>query len=38
MLKEDVENGLIPFYFGSTIGSTSSGSNDPIVEIREICN
>ncbi len=28
MVKEDVKNGLIPFFYGITHGSTFSGASD----------
>ena len=37
IIEEDVKNGLIPFYFGTTIGTTSSGANDDVEEISKIC-
>ena len=35
-LEEDVKNGLIPFWFGATFGTTSSCSIDPFVDIIKI--
>lgn len=36
-IKQDIENGLIPFFCGSSIGSTWAGSVDPNEEIAKIC-
>jgi len=36
-LKKDVEDGLIPFWFGSTYGSTLSGAIDLTHEIINLC-
>ncbi len=37
MVKKDISEGLIPFWCGSTLGSTSLGCNDPIPEVSKIC-
>ena len=37
MVEKDVSDGLIPFWCGTTIGSTSLGCCDPIQEISQIC-
>lgn len=37
VIEEDVKNGLIPFFFGSCIGTTSTGAFDDIAKISEIC-
>lgn len=36
-IKEDIENGYIPFFVCATIGTTSSNAVDPIRAIGEIC-
>ena len=33
MIEEDVKNGLIPFFYGASIGTTWSGAIDQISEI-----
>lgn len=38
MVEKDISEGLIPFWCGTTLGSTSLGCNDPIPEIAKICN
>lgn len=37
MLKEDLENGLIPFWYGASYGTTNTCAFDQIDEIGEIC-
>jgi glutamate/tyrosine decarboxylase-like PLP-dependent enzyme len=37
MVEKDISEGLIPFWCGTTIGSTSLGCNDPIDQIAKIC-
>lgn len=36
-MQNDVDNGLIPFWYGATYGSTFSGANDLNPEILRIC-
>ena len=38
LLKKDIEDGLIPFWFGATYGSTLSGAIDLTPEVVDICN
>jgi glutamate/tyrosine decarboxylase-like PLP-dependent enzyme len=35
-IEEDVKNGLIPFWFGATVGSTALCSIDPLIDIIKI--
>lgn len=37
LVEKDVEEGLIPFFFGAVIGGTATGGIDPIPEIAKIC-
>lgn len=37
MIKEDKAKGLIPFFVGTTIGSTSTGGSDDVEAIGKIC-
>ena len=37
-IKDDIENGLTPFFVNATVGTTVMGSIDPISEISNICN
>lgn len=37
-VKEDVENGFMPFLTIATAGTTNTGSVDPLSKIRDICN
>ena len=36
VIENDVKNGLIPFFFGLTIGGTGLGATDPVTEIVKI--
>jgi glutamate/tyrosine decarboxylase-like PLP-dependent enzyme len=36
-VKKDLSEGLIPFWFGASIGATAIGCNDPIDQIGKIC-
>lgn len=36
-IRQDKENGLIPFFVCATIGTTSSNAMDPVQQIGEIC-
>ncbi|MGD8780062.1 MAG: aminotransferase class I/II-fold pyridoxal phosphate-dependent enzyme [Ignavibacteria bacterium] len=37
-IKEDIQNGWMPFFVTATVGTTSTTAIDPIKEIAEICN
>ena len=37
LVKKDVEEGLVPFFFGAVIGGTATGNMDPIPELVKIC-
>ena len=37
MVETDINNGLIPFWCGTTLGSTSLGCCDPVLEISKVC-
>ncbi len=37
MVEKDISEGLIPFWCGTTLGSTSLGCNDPIAEVAAVC-
>ena len=37
MISKDVENGLIPFWYGSTYGTTYTNATDATHEIYSIC-
>ena len=37
MLKEDRENGLIPFWYGASYGTTNTCAYDQVNEIADIC-
>jgi len=37
MVKQDIQDGLVPFWCGSVIGATSTGSSDPIEALGKIC-
>jgi aromatic-L-amino-acid decarboxylase len=37
IIEEDINKGLIPFWMGTTIGTTSTGAQDDIQEIAKIC-
>ena len=37
LVKEDLSKGLIPFWFGATVGSTPTGARDPLEDIVPIC-
>ena len=37
MVEKDISEGLIPFWVGTIIGSTSLGCNDPLAEISKVC-
>ena len=37
MVEKDISEGLIPFWCGATLGSTSLGCNDPITELAAVC-
>ena len=36
-IKNDLQNGLIPFFVCATVGSTSTNAMDPLTEIGKIC-
>jgi len=36
-VQRDVDEGLIPFFFGAVIGGTAVGNADPIPELAKIC-
>jgi len=36
-IKNDLQNGLIPFFVCATIGTTSTNAMDPLTEIGQIC-
>jgi aromatic-L-amino-acid decarboxylase len=36
MIEQDVNDGLLPFWFGACLGTTSTGSVEPIAEITKI--
>jgi aromatic-L-amino-acid/L-tryptophan decarboxylase len=37
IIENDIEQGLIPFWIGSTIGTTSTGACDNIFELSDLC-
>lgn len=37
IIQADVKQGLIPFWYGATVGTTPSGANDQIKELIDIC-
>lgn len=37
ILKKDIDDGLIPFFYGASIGTTFSAAIDQIEEIGKIC-
>lgn len=37
MVEEDIEDGLIPFFYGATIGATTTGGADPIEGLANVC-
>lgn len=37
LIKSDIEEGLIPFFFGATIGATATGAADPIAKLVRLC-
>ena len=37
-IKDDIKNGLTPFFINATVGTTVMGAIDPISEIVNICN
>lgn len=36
-IKNDLQNGLVPFFVCATVGTTSTNAMDPIIEVGQIC-
>jgi len=37
MVQKDVEEGLVPFFYGAVIGGTATGGADPLAGIAKVC-